>query len=219
MKPAPPKLPIELSVQQVHADVPIAHGKGIHFIVTVGFLVLLGGIMMLGVLFLRPQADLLVVLAAIGAFIATLSGIAKTYFTAEEAKEQTKITHLIVNSQLAEWKKDYGELARLVGRGQGVDEEQARTAAVTATAAGVAVEAATQAANVAATVAAVHAASAPPPVAQPIPVISNPVPVIPVVPPPVLAEGQGMLLVPEQTIVVEQKPETEIEAKKAKPKP
>ena len=82
---------------------------------------LLGGVFILGILFIRPNVDPLIL-------ITTVFGMAGTMFTGVAVFIKSQETHSSINGRLAEWKKDFYELARLQGVREGASEEQARVA-------------------------------------------------------------------------------------------
>ncbi len=78
---------------------------------------LIGSILIVGVLFLRPALDPLVVITTILGFIISIA-------TSAAALIKTQETHKIVNSELDKWKRTYGAMQRAEGVIEGTDTER-----------------------------------------------------------------------------------------------
>lgn len=113
------------------APEPRRNGATAYIVATVLFM-LFGIILVFGVLFLRPESDPLVVCAAAGAFVTMASGIAASYFKAQEAKTQTVETSIAVNGKMTEMVELLKKVARYEGAEQERMLEQARVAAAKA---------------------------------------------------------------------------------------
>lgn len=79
---------------------------------------LIGSILIVGVLYLRPALDPLVVITTILGFIISIG-------TSVAAFIKTQETHTIVNSELDKWKRTYGAMQRAEGFIEGGDTERA----------------------------------------------------------------------------------------------
>lgn len=98
------------------------------YIWAVVVLVLLGGLISLGVLFVRPGSDPLLVLGAVGALVTLIGTAVAGFLKAQEAKDQAVETHLMVNSRLKAWMDEHAKNARNEALLEGAAREQARVA-------------------------------------------------------------------------------------------
>lgn len=84
-------------------------------------LFLIAALFIVAILYIRPELDPLILISAIlGAFSVLFSSVA-AYLKSQE-------THLSVNSQLTEWKKEFFNMAKSEGLIEGAKTEQARIA-------------------------------------------------------------------------------------------
>lgn len=84
-------------------------------------LALIAALFSLGLLFLRPELDALLLITAI-------TGVFGTMFTGISAFIKSQETHLVVNSQLSAWKAEFSRMSRAEGIIAGTQEEQTRVA-------------------------------------------------------------------------------------------
>lgn len=96
------------------------------YIWAVVIMMLLGGLIVLGVLWMHPGTEPLGVLAEVGKWLTVLTTVVLTFMKSQE-------THMMVNSRLEAWMKDHAAVARADGEKAGIAiaTERAVTQAVT----------------------------------------------------------------------------------------
>lgn len=104
-----------LTPKPPHSDKPT-------YVWAVVILVLIGALLVMGILYLRPESDPLDVMGDV------LKGLAPT-IAAVLAFLKSQETHLSVNGRLDAFLAEHAKVARAEGIAQGVAEEQARVAA------------------------------------------------------------------------------------------
>lgn len=92
------------------------------YLVASGLIVLLGCVLVLGIIMLRPTYDPLVVIGAVTGLLAPTLAAIQAYLKSQE-------THLSVNSRLDAWMKEHGEVKRMEGVAQEQGDERARVIA------------------------------------------------------------------------------------------
>ena len=93
------------------------------YLVASGVILLLGSVMILGIIMLRPSYDPLIVIGAVAGLLAPTLAAIQAYNKAQE-------THLSVNSRLDAWMKEHGQVKLMEGMAQERSEEQARVLAL-----------------------------------------------------------------------------------------
>lgn len=103
-------------------DVP--HSTNVVPYVTSALVLFLIGVILIGViLWLRPNVDALVTIATVMGFVVSVSASIAAFIKSQE-------THLMVNSQLTAWKKEFYSMAHAEGALAGASDEQARVAEI-----------------------------------------------------------------------------------------
>lgn len=94
-----------------HAPPPSTAPSKVPYLVVLGVMAALSVIVVLGTMVARPTEDNAVIIGLALASIAALTGQILTYLKSDETSKVSAATHLSVNSQLDQWKKDFGQVA------------------------------------------------------------------------------------------------------------